>query len=170
MLIVVGSTRAPKLEAVRRALAAVAPAAPGWHSAEILSRDVGPVAPAMPLSLGALLDGARMRAERAFTEARAAGQPADLGVGLEGGIDVKEDGRGRRGYLMSWAYVTDGVRGAHGCGGAVEVPPRLLAEVVDRGVELGDAVDAFADQTDVRSRQGAWGVLTRGLMDRTRSF
>jgi len=25
-------------------------------------------------------------------------------------------------------------------------------------------------RADTRSRQGAWGVLTRGLLDRTRSF
>ena len=170
MLFVVGSTRAPKVEAVRRALAAVAPGAPGWHPAEVVPLDVGALAPAMPLTLEALLEGARVRAERALDEVRAAGRRADLGIGLEGGIDVRGDGAGRRGYLMSWAYATDGQRGAHGCGGAIEVPPRLLADVVDHGVELGVAIDAFASETDVRSRQGAWGVLTRGLLDRTRSF
>jgi inosine/xanthosine triphosphatase len=170
MLLAVGSTRLPKVEAVRRALATVAAAAPGWGPAEVVSFDVGALAPAMPLTLEALLEGARMRAERALEQARAAGRRADLALGLEGGIDVRDDGAGRRGFLMSWAYATDGRRGAHGCGGAIEVPPSLLADVVDRGVELGDAIDAFASQSDVRSRQGAWGVLTRGLLDRTRSF
>ena len=71
---------------------------------------------------------------------------------------------------MSWAYVTDGRRGAHGCGGAIEVPRSLLDRVVTDGIELAEAVDAFAREHDVRSRQGAWGVLSGGLFDRTRSF
>ncbi len=72
--------------------------------------------------------------------------------------------------LADRANVTDGRRGAHGCGGAIEVPRALLDRVVSDGVELAEAVDAFARENDVRSRQGAWGVLSGGLFDRTRSF
>jgi non-canonical (house-cleaning) NTP pyrophosphatase len=71
---------------------------------------------------------------------------------------------------MSWAYATDGRRGAHGCGGAIEMPAALLDRVVEDGVELGQAIDEFSRQYDVRSRQGAWGILSDGLIDRTRSF
>jgi non-canonical (house-cleaning) NTP pyrophosphatase len=42
--------------------------------------------------------------------------------------------------------------------------------VVDEGRELSAVIDALVAQDDTRSRQGAWGVLTRGLLDRTRSF
>ena len=125
----------------------------------------------MPLSLDELLDGARSRAHLAIEALEAQGRKADFGVGMEGGIDLRRaDPLGRRGFLMSWAYVTDGRRGAHGCGGAIEVPPSLLDRVVTDGVELAEAVDAFAREHDVRSKQGAWGVLTGGLFDRTRSF
>jgi inosine/xanthosine triphosphatase len=70
---------------------------------------------------------------------------------------------------MSWAYVTDGRRGAYGCGGAIEVPARLL-EAVESGRELGDAIEAFAGQADVRGRQGTWGVLTAGRLERAATF
>jgi non-canonical (house-cleaning) NTP pyrophosphatase len=168
--IAVGTTRAPKLEALRRALARIGERAPRLAAAELLPRDVGDVAPRMPLSLDALLDGARARAERALQLARSEGLQPALGVGLEGGLDVqRRDGR-RLAFLMSWAYATDGQRGAHGCGGAVELPVSLVEAVVDRGVELAEAIDEFAREQDVRSRQGAWGVLTDGMIERAASF
>jgi non-canonical (house-cleaning) NTP pyrophosphatase len=170
MVVAVGSMREPKVEAVRRALARLRPVAADLARATVIARDVADVSPVMPLDLAALLSGARARAERALDLTRAEGRPADLAVGLEGGIDVRSEAQGRRGFLMSWAFVTDGRRGAHGCGGAIEVPESLLGRVVEGGVELATVVDAAAGQHDVRSRQGAWGVLTRGLVERAFSF
>jgi len=170
VIIAVGSTRGPKVEAVRRALPALATVVPAFARAEVVPFDASAAAPPMPLSVDELLEGARVRAQLALESLAASGRRADFAVGLEGGIDLRRTMPTGRGFLMSWAYVTDGRRGAHGCGGALEVPPGLLEEVVERGVELSEAVDALAGQRDVRSRQGAWGVLTRGLFDRTRSF
>jgi inosine/xanthosine triphosphatase len=171
VILAVGSTRGPKVEAVRRVLAQLGDRAADLARAEVVPLDVTGDAPPMPLSLDELLDGARSRAHIAMEALEAQGRKADLGVGLEGGIDLRRsDPHGRRGFLMSWAYVTDGRRGAHGCGGAIEVPRALLDRVVTDGIELAEAVDAFAREHDVRSRQGAWGVLSGGLFDRTRSF
>lgn len=171
MVIAVGSTRGPKVEAVRRVLGSLRSIAPELAGAEVVPFDASADAPPMPLSLDELLDGARSRAQLALEAVRELGKPAFLGIGLEGGIDLRRnDVTGRRGFLMSWAYVTDGRRGAHGCGGAIEMPTPLLDAVVEDGVELSEAIDAFAQRIDVRSKEGAWGVLTRGMLDRTRSF
>jgi inosine/xanthosine triphosphatase len=170
VIIAVGSTRGPKVEAVRRTLSALATVAPAFAGAEIVTFDASSDAPPMPLSLDELLEGSRGRAQLALEIISASGRRADYGVGLEGGIDLRRTAPSNRGFLMSWAYVTDGRRGAHGCGGAVEVPSALLEEVVDKGIELSEAIDALSGQKDVRSRQGAWGILTSGLFDRTRSF
>lgn len=169
-LVIVGSQRGPKLEAVRRALARLAGIAPDLAAAEVEGCDPGSVAPDMPLSLDVLLAGSRARAHRALELARERGRPALLGVGLEGGLEVRGTGSERRAFLMSWAYASDGRSGSHGCGGAVELPPALVEAVVDGGLELGPAMDAFAGERDVRSRQGAWGVLTRETVDRAASF
>jgi non-canonical (house-cleaning) NTP pyrophosphatase len=168
--IAVGTTRAPKLEALRRALARIRSRAPELAAAELLPRDVGDVAPRMPLSLDELLDGARARAERALELARGEGLLPALAVGLEGGLDVRQRNGRRQAFLMSWAYATDGTIGAHGSGGAIELPADLIEPVVDQGLELSEAIDRFARETDVRSRQGAWGVLTDGLVERAASF
>ena len=171
MILAVGSTRGPKVEAVRRVLARLGDRSSDLARAEVVAVDVTGGTPPMPLSLDELLDGARSRAQLAVEALQAQGRKADMAVGLEGGIDLRRsDPHGRRGFLMSWAYVTDGRRGAHGCGGAIEVPRSLLDRVMADGVELAEAVDAFAREHDVRSRQGAWGVLSGGLFDRTQSF
>lgn len=170
MLIAVGSTRGPKVEAVRRALAIIGDRISGLAAAEVVALDVVD-APPMPLAVDEMLDGARSRAHLALEALQTQGRQGAFGIGLEGGIDLRRaDPLARRGFLMSWAYVTDGRRGAHGCGGGIEVPTALLDRVVDDGVELGQAVDDFAKDLDVRSKQGAWGVLSDGLFDRQRSF
>lgn len=170
MIIAVGSTRGPKVEAVRRALRALASVAPEMAAAEVVTFDASSEAPPMPLSLDELLEGARGRAQLAFESLDASGRRPDLALGLEGGIDLRRTAPSNRGFLMSWAYATDGRRGAHGCGGAIEVPAGLLEAVVERGIELSEAIDALSGEEDVRSRQGAWGILTLGLVDRTASF
>ncbi|HUJ83908.1 MAG TPA: DUF84 family protein, partial [Candidatus Acidoferrales bacterium] len=38
--------------------------------------------------------------------------------------------------------------------------------VVDDGVELAEAIDAFAGDQGIRDAQGAWGVLTRDIITR----
>ena len=170
MIIAVGSTRGPKVEAVRRSLPVLASVAPGFAGAEIVPFDASAEGPPMPLSLDELLEGARGRAQLAWESVIAGGRRPDYAVGLEGGIDLRRTTPTNRGFLMSWAYVTDGRRGAHGCGGAIEVPAGLLEEVVEQGIELSEAVDRLSGERGVRDRQGAWCVLTRGLFDRTRSF
>jgi len=170
VIIAVGSTRGPKVEAVRRVLPALATVVPAFARAEVVPFDASAATPPMPLSVDELLEGARVRAQLALESLAASGRRADYAIGLEGGIDLRRTMPSNRGFLMSWAYVTDGRRGAHGCGGAIEVPSALLEEVVDKGIELSEAIDALSGQDDVRSRQGAWGILTSGLFDRTRSF
>jgi inosine/xanthosine triphosphatase len=170
VLVAVGSTRAPKVDAVRRVLATLAGRHPHLGGALLAAREVAHGAPPMPLTTDDLLRGAALRARRALEAVRAEGGAPDLGVGMEGGLEVRTEAGGRRAFLMSWAYVCDAERGAHGCGGAIELPPVLLAPVLDQGLELSEAVDALMKAKDIRSREGAWGVFTAGLMDRTRSF
>ncbi|MGB8591345.1 MAG: DUF84 family protein, partial [Candidatus Acidiferrales bacterium] len=64
----------------------------------------------------------------------------------------------------------EGGRGAFGRSGGVMVPEALAKTVVDDGVELAEAVDAFAGGRGIRDAQGAWGVLTRDLITRQEAF
>ena len=52
----------------------------------------------------------------------------------------------------------------------IYVPPAISTQVMDRGIELGIVIDLFAQQRDVSSQQGMWGVLTRNIFNRQHSF
>jgi non-canonical (house-cleaning) NTP pyrophosphatase len=41
---------------------------------------------------------------------------------------------------------------------------------LENGVELSAAIDQFAGAVGIRDAQGAWGVLSGGLISRTEAF
>jgi non-canonical (house-cleaning) NTP pyrophosphatase len=114
--------------------------------------------------------GCRQRADALVRLARERGEPWRYFVGLEGCLDVAEDNGGRRVFLESWAYVTDGTRGHYGRSGALELPEPLAREVLDNGVELAEAIDRFAGAVGIRDAQGAWGVLSGNRITRQEAF
>lgn len=173
--IAVGSKRAPKVEAVRQALKSLGPLLRANATFEVAGFEVATGVGDTPLSRDELMAGARGRCE-AVMRTSGYGDAAAYFVGLEGGLDVvRENGvrkNGRRlAFLQSWAFVADaGGRGFYGQSGAILLPEALAAEVLDRGAELSQAIEAFTGTTGVRDSQGAWGVLTKSLIDRQESF
>ena len=170
MLIALGSARPAKIMALRAACARVAEVDRRWKQAELVARGVETGVPRMPLNDTQLMRGARNRAEAVREVLGRGGGAADFYVGLEGGFhSITFDGE-RRTFLHGWAYVTDGARGYFGHAPAVTVPPSIVARVEQTGRELGEVIDEVAASTDVRSRDGAWGLLSRGLLTRAMSF
>ncbi|HKQ85789.1 MAG TPA: DUF84 family protein [Candidatus Acidoferrales bacterium] len=98
-------------------------------------------------------------------------EPWQFFVGLEGGLDVVDLDGERRVFLESWVYVADrtGV-GHYGQSGAIALPEDLATRVVDDGIDLSDAIDAYASVQGIRNSLGAWGILTRGLITREDAF
>jgi inosine/xanthosine triphosphatase len=170
MLIALGSARPAKIMALRAACARVAEVDARWRTCELVARPVETGVPRMPLNDTQLMRGARNRAEAVRGLLEADGNRADFYVGLEGGFhSITFDGE-RRTFLHGWAYVTNGARGYFGHAPAVAVPAGIVARVEQTGRELGEVIDEVAASTDVRSREGAWGVLSRGLLTRAMSF
>ncbi|HKS81813.1 MAG TPA: inosine/xanthosine triphosphatase [Candidatus Acidoferrales bacterium] len=179
IFIAVGSTRRPKLNAVWEALSVVGPTLDSNAQFEVVGVEVPSGVRHTPLSRDDMMAGARQRAEALVRMAREKGEPWKYFVGLEGGLDVihesESGGDLRRVFLENWAYVTDGAghgtsRGAFGQSGAVLLPEALVARVVDEGVELAEAIDAFAGAQGIRDAQGAWGILTRNMITRQDAF
>ena len=168
--IAVGSTRKPKLAAVREAVAGLAQwLAPGTVI-EITGIEVGSGVNHTPLSSEESLRGARQRAETLSELAAREGKTWNYFVGLEGGLDVLSENGERRVFLESWAYVSNGARGCFGRSGAIELPRALADEVLVKGVELSVAIDRFAGEVGIRDGQGAWGVLSGNLISRQEAF
>jgi inosine/xanthosine triphosphatase len=169
--VAVGSKRGPKLNAVREALrhfgAFLAPGAE-YHVEGV---EVASGVRHTPLSREELMAGARQRTEALLQIARDRGASWKYFVGLEGGFDVVHFENSRRVFLESWAYAMDGSgAGFFGQSGGILVPDSLAERVVDEGVELSEAIDAFAGGNGIRDGQGAWGVLTRDIITRQDSF
>jgi inosine/xanthosine triphosphatase len=170
--IAVGSKRASKLDAVREVLVALGPLLHANARFEVCGFEVETGVSHTPRSRGELMAGARGRCEALR---RLPDQRAMYFVGLEGGVDViYENGQGsgrRLVFLESWAYVSDvGGRGFYGRSGAILLPEALAVEVLDRGVELSHAIEAYTGIQGVRDSQGAWGILTKNLINRQESF
>ena len=166
--VAVGSTRGPKLAAVREALAVIAPLLAGPEpSFEIAAVEVPSGVGHTPLSRAEIMAGARGRVDALLRIARERGEPWNFCVGLEGGLEVVREGNARWVFLENWAYVADASgQGAFGQGGAIVLPEALAKRVLDDGIELAEAIDAFAGGNGIRDAQGAWGVLTRNVITR----
>jgi inosine/xanthosine triphosphatase len=168
--IALGSDRAAKIMAVRASIARVAEIDSGWREASVVARPVKIDAPAMPLNDWELMSGARQRAlavREILIEQRL---DADLYVGLEGGFhSISVEGEWYT-FLRGWAFVTDGERGSFGMSPSIGVPEAIVKDVIEGKQELGIVIDEVAGTRDVRSKQGAWGVLSRDLLTRSMSF
>ena len=158
IIVAVGTTRGPKLAAAKEVVSAVGGELEPHGEFEVIGVNVPSGVSAMPISREHTMAGARGRAEALAEIARANGEPWKYFVGLEGGLDVIREGGKRLVFLQNWAYVSDTKgRSAYGQSGAVLLPEELATEVIDRGVELAQAIDAFAGGQGIRDAQGAWG-------------
>ncbi len=171
ILVAVGSTRRPKLNAVWEGLTVFGPSLDPNAQFDVVGVEVGSGVGHTPASRAELMAGARRRAEALVRLGRERGQKWRYFVGLEGGLDVIEENGRRLVFLENWAYVTDGRgKGAYGQSGSILIPELLAVEVLDCGVELAAAIDAYAGGHGIRDAQGAWGILTRNLITRQDAF
>lgn len=168
--IALGSTRAAKVQAVRATLKQIAEIDAAWRDAEVIALSVEIAVPAMPLTDDELMLGARLRAEVVKQALANQNQSADFFLGLEGGFHAIAFAGKRLTFLRGWAYVSDGARASFGASPSILVPDKLVRSVVEGKRELGEVIDQVAGENDVRSRQGAWGVLSRDLFTRAMSF
>jgi inosine/xanthosine triphosphatase len=168
--IAVGSTRRPKLAAVLEAIRDFGAVLASGTEFEVIGVEVDSGVGHTPASRAELMRGARQRAEAVVRLAHKKSERWRYFVGLEGGLDVIEERGSRRVLLESWAYVSDGRNGHYGRSGGVEIPEALAHEVLENGLELSAAIDKFAGAVGIRDAQGAWGVLSSGLISRTEAF
>ena len=165
MRVAIASTRSPKVNGEKRAFQKLSHIPP-FEQIVIEPMQVESGVQATPLSVDELMTGARQRAESAFVKSGPKSGEALFSVGVEGGIYVSQ----HRAFLQSWACVYDGTQCSFGSSGSIEIPQALSDAVVRDGADLGKVIDIFAEQKNVRSNQGTWGILTNDLITREDSF
>lgn len=115
-----------------------------------------------PLSSAETLQGALERARQALV----ALPEADYGVGIEGGI---ED-HGSEMSAFAWIVVlAPNQRLGKACTGTFTLP-EAVATLVRQGKELGAADDLVFGRVNSKQDQGAVGLLTGGVLDRTQLY
>ena len=120
------------------------------------------------------MEGARERALAVRDSLRSRRLDADIYVGLEGGFHSVSIAGEWHTFLRGWAYATDGAtegeRSAFGAAPSIAVPADIVKRVVQGRRELGLVIDEVTGGRDIKSKQGAWGVLSRDLVTRSMSF
>ncbi|MFC4246817.1 DUF84 family protein [Natribaculum luteum] len=162
MELAVGSTNPVKVDAVASALERYEP------TVTAVSVDSGVAE--QPRSVEATITGAENRARRALEVTASRSDRTDeytFGVGLEGGVARFDATAGL--YLIMWAAVTDSDQVGRGAGPSLRLPDHVAARV-EAGEELGPVMDDFLGAEGVAENEGAAGMLTGGLTDRTRAL
>ena len=158
----VGSTNPPKLQAVRDALAELAPAAEveGVPAASGVSEQ--------PVGFAEIIAGARGRARAAF-----ASGACDLAVGYEDGL-VELPGTAERWFNVGCAAVVDGSREGLGFSSGFAYPPACAERAAGERAPIGELFDALwrAHRPEARRArasalsEGNVGKLTLGALPR----
>ena len=156
--------------AVRASVARIATIDPSWTDANVVARRVESNVPSMPLTDWQLMQGAQERAFAVRESLQSRRLEADIYVGLEGGFHSISIAGEWHTFLRGWAYATNGQHGAFGAAPSISVPAAIVKNVVEGRRELGVVIDEVTGGRDIRSKQGAWGVLSRDLVTRSMSF
>ncbi len=148
MDIAVGSANQVKVAAVRSVMERV------YGDVRITAIDVSSGVPPQPFE--------DQTHQGSVNRARAALGDHDMAVGIEAGVFEMLDGL----YDIQHCTIVDrDGKETYGQGSGFRYPDRI-ADLVRSGMTVGDAVHEVYGSTDIGKRQGAVGLLSKGLLDR----
>lgn len=113
-----------------------------------------------PMTDEETLQGAINRASNAKKEC-----PGDFHIGIEGGIS--DDGMVMTAF--AWVVILSGGKVGKARTSTFELPQKI-AELVRQGVELGHADDLIFKRENSKQKDGAVGILTNGILNRTEYY
>ncbi len=140
-------------------------------STEFRSAETQTGIPDMPLTMDELLRGARERAFFVYDHLNAEGWPPTYAIGMEGGVyKLISETQQETAVLQSWVFAYNGKQGYYACSPAISLPPAIVKPLFEEHKELAPVIDQLSGKKDVRSNEGTFGVLSRGLITRSDSF
>ena len=151
MKIIVGSTNKVKVNAAKEVLE------PIGH--EIIGEETESGVSNQPFSDQETVEGAFNRASLACLH-------GDIGIGLEAGV---EELNGIY-YLVNWGVLKTSDQQVFYAGGTRLPLPIELVTPLKEGKELSEVIDAYSNRVDVRSNEGAIGILTADFYGRKENF
>jgi UDP-N-acetyl-D-galactosamine dehydrogenase len=118
--------------------------------------------PDQPRSCKETFSGAKNRVDNAKKEFPG----ADYYIGIEGGIEKTDDGL----QSFAWVYVEDKDGLVGKARSATFFLCKQVEQLLDQGMELGDADDIVFKQENSKQKMGAVGLLTHGCSDREKYY
>jgi inosine/xanthosine triphosphatase len=153
MKIIIGSNNPAKIAAVKNAF--------HYQQTEFLSLDIPSGVREQPFSDDETIRGAINRAVGALEKGN-----GDIGIGLEGGVQESSQGL----LLCNWGALASKEKQPIIAGGARFLLPLEIADRLRAGEELGPVMDDYAKKANVRKNEGAVGIFTNGLINRSEMF
>lgn len=154
MKIAIGTKNRAKVEAVKQSFQYLG-------HVQFIETNVPSEVSAQPFSDDETMQGAVNRAKNALVK-----EQADIGIGLEGGVMETEESC----FLCNWGALVDRNYEVTVAGGAKIPLPMEIYEELKKGKELGEIMEIYANQHDVRQNEGAIGILTNGMVTRTEMY
>lgn len=164
MHIYVGSTNPVKINAV------VTAASETWPEVVVTGLDVPSGIPPQPIGDEQTRQGAVNRAHQALALGMTVDQEmtkAVLGVGLEGGVVELFD---QQLWSTVWVAVEDTKGNVFTSNGARFPVPKIIADRIRQGQEMGPIVNDLVGRHDVRQAEGMIGVITKHFVERTEEY
>ena len=149
--VVVGSTNKVKVGAVKRILTP--------QGYEVEGVDVLSQVSDQPFSDAETVLGASHRAQGALAF-------GDIGIGLAAGVEYLNDQL----FLVNWGVLKTKEGQTFYAGGTRLPLPDELRDALEDGIELGDVIDGYSKRQNVRTNEGAIGVLTADFVSREDNF
>ena len=144
----VGSTNPVKVAAVRAVMERI------YGDVRVTAEDVSSGVPSQPFE--------EQVHQGSMNRARAALKDHDMAVGIEAGVFEMLDGL----YdIQHCTVITRDGKMTFGQGSGFRYPDRI-AELVRKGMTVGDAVHDVYGSTEIGKKMGAIGLLSKGLIDR----
>ncbi len=114
-----------------------------------------------PMTNEETLQGAINRAENAFAKINY----ADYWVGVEGGIEKSGND------MSAFAWIVVKSNKMQGKGRTAEFfLPRKVCDLINQGIELGEADDIVFGRKNSKQKAGAVGILTENVIDRAKLY
>lgn len=157
--VIIGSTNPVKIQCVEKAFSQVFPDV-NWIF-EGAKTDSG--VSDQPMSDGETYRGAQNRARAAKSQV----PDASFWIGIEGGIE--DVGQGQLMEAFAWMVVLHKEQSSRARTATFPIPEEV-AQLVRDGVELGIADDKVFGRSNSKQKDGAVGLLTNGLIDRTQYY
>lgn len=128
---------------------------------EIRSIDVPSSVLQQPITSEMTRQGAINRAKEGIKMAK-----VDYSIGLEGGVTFIDGEL----YVCNWgALATPAGETFTASGGLIPLPSTFIEPIL-QGEELATLMEQYTNQRDIRSNEGAIGILTNGLITREQVY